>query len=396
MLGGGGMETGLLDYNKNQQYVINLYEHKDKIAIFGSGKLGADLLPTLKYYGLFRAFIDNDTVKQSDGYMGERVLKIDEYLQTYPDDYIVIAATRENTLAIRKQLEEKGREIETDFVYMDVFLALHMPILSFYRYGKLFVELSQICVTERCTLKCVNCAHACNRAPKNMEDLSIEMVKKSADYYFKNVDITKEFVLIGGEPFLYKRLDEAIEYIGSRYRDKMIMFSITTNGTVLPSDYIISKIKKYDITVRISDYSSTLPNLKGAYDRLKMKLKDIKTVVLDTEKDKWFDYGFGKVDNGDNPVKLHNIFKTCATPCREIRGSKYYFCVMARSVAENTGTNIGLNEYFEMDREFDKEELLRFGMGIVEKGYLSMCRYCRGADSIKFRIPAAIQDYEGV
>ena len=385
------MDTALSVYNQNRQNIINLYDRKDKIAIFGNGKLGADLFPTLKQYGLFRAFIDNDIVKQSNGYIGERVLKIDEFFHAYPDDYVVIAATRENTLAIERQLEEMGKEKGTDFISIDVFLAKHLPILSFYRYGKLFVELSQISVTERCTLRCVNCAHACNQVSKSAEDMPLDMVKSSADLYFKNVDITKEFVLIGGEPFLYRHLDEAIEYIGSRYRDKIIMFSITTNGTVLPSDYIISLIKKYDITVRISDYSSTLPNLTWAYDRIKSKLKDIKTIVLDTKKDKWFDYGFGKVDNGSDAAVLKKVFENCATPCREIRGEKFYYCVMARSVSENTGMNIGLDEYLDLNSVHSKDNILEFEMGIIKNGYLSMCRFCRGANAQNFLIDAAVQ-----
>lgn len=38
-----------------------------------------------------------------------------------------------------------------------------------------------------------------------------------------------------------------------------------------------------------------------------------------------------------------------------------------------------------------RRELLEFIMGYSEKGYLDMCRYCHGAESYEYPIPAAEQ-----
>ena len=40
----------------------------------------------------------------------------------------------------------------------------------------------------------------------------------------------------------------------------------------------------------------------------------------------------------------------------------------------------------------DKKQLFEFEMGYSEKGYLDMCRFCRGREAMNYRIPAAVQE----
>jgi hypothetical protein len=376
--------------NKCQKITEYLSTGK-KIALFGCGKIGTEFYEVLKKYDIFDAFVDNDENKQKNGYNDEVVWSLSEYLSKHPQVYIVITVGKEKLVEIEEELKRYGLTQERDFIFIDDFLSDIFPYVSYHLYHKLFVGLAQICVTERCTLKCKKCAHACNLVPHDKEDMLIDEVKKSADCFFSNVDIINEFVLIGGEPLLYKNLDEAIEYIGSRYRDKMIRFCITTNGTVMPGDGLLQLLKKYNMTLRVSDYSSSIPNLRKTYEALYKKLEGYSIIIQDSAIGFWFDYGFGQVNNGWDESILRKVFSTCKTPCREIRGEKYYYCVMARSVSENMGLNIGLDEYYDLSGNVNKEELLAFEMGYIKKGYLSMCRICRGADSWNHQIPIAEQ-----
>lgn len=66
-------------------------------------------------------------------------------------------------------------------------------------------------------------------------------------YFFSKVNYIHEFVLIGGEPLLYKYLADAVEYIGSKYRNQMSVFSITSNGTITPSKDLLEKCKEYGV-----------------------------------------------------------------------------------------------------------------------------------------------------
>ncbi len=373
--------------------IVEKFNRIENIAIFGCGILGKGMLPVLENYGLFDAFIDNDTAKQINGWNGYKVWDIQEYITDTTGKYIVIAANDANTREIEALLISKGLEKGKDFTDENSFMTYEFPILSFYKYNKIFVYLSQICLTERCTLKCTKCAHACNNVPINSSDESFDNIRSSADYFFNTVDFVKEFVLIGGEPLLSSELKKAIEYIGGNYRDRISTFGITTNGTILPDRELLELCRLYKITFQVSDYSDTIPKLKPRYKLFYDSIDGIDSIVWKTNnKDSWFDYGFFEVDNGDDENKLIRIFDGCRTPCREIRGNKYYYCVMARSVPENTDKNIGLEEYFDMSGEVNKKEFVEFELGYSTKGYLSMCRYCRGKESQLHSIPAAVQD----
>ena len=64
---------------------------------------------------------------------------------------------------------------------------------------------------------------------------------------------------------------------------------------------------------------------------------------------------------------------------------------MARSVADNLGMDIGQQDYIDLATIQDRSILLEFQMGFSDKGYLEMCRYCRGAEAKNYLIPAAEQ-----
>ncbi len=378
------------DYAKD---IIEKFENGQQIILFGAGQRGEELRKILEYYDIFGGFIDNDPVKQEKGCEGVRVSSLEAYQKQGKNEWIVITASDSNSNTIAGQLERSGYEYGMNFFYYEEFLKDIFPILSFYYYQKLFVYLAQISVTERCTLHCKKCAHACHKVDVTAEDMTLNMAKKSADYFFQYVDVVNEFVLIGGEPLLYGSLGELVDYIGTNYREKILTFSITTNGTIIPSDKLIELCKKYHVTVRVSDYSDTLPRLKQRYELLYEKLSEVEVAVWKTEKENsWFDYGFEEVERGEDITLITEAFNKCRTECREIRGSRYYYCVMSRTVPENMGWTIGKDDYLELRDLENKKVFFEYQQGFSDKGYVDLCRHCRGAEAPQFLIPAAEQE----
>lgn len=309
--------------------------------------------------------------------------------------FIVVCVNKKNYADIEAQLTGKGLREGIDFIGHTEFFSKIFPMLLMYRYQQILLPLAQISLTERCTLKCKKCAHACNLVSPNTEDLSIEQVQNSAKFLFSFVEYVQNFVLIGGEPFLYKDLEKAINYIGTNYRERINHLSITTNGTITPSEEILLLCKKYDVFISISNYSKTLPRLKSQHVKLIAALKrhGIKYGLGNQDAD-WMDYGFDYLDRRGTSEQLIDIFDACQTPCHEVRGEKFYFCVMARSVAENMKKNVGQEDYLDLsilNPETDKKIFFEYIMGYSEKGYLDMCNYCHGAETIKYPIPVAEQ-----
>lgn len=201
-------------------------------------------------------------------------------------------------------------------------------------------------------------------------------------------------MLIGGEPLLYKHLTEAVEYIGKKYRNQMIRFCITTNGTILPQEELLDVCRKFGVMFRISNYSEQVPYLNDKYQTLTQTLSanEVWYAIADPD-GSWMDYGFDYMDRSCDDEGLQKVFEACRTPCREIRGGRYYFCVMARSVSENMGFGVGEDDFLDLEKLHGdyKKILMEFELGYSEKGYLDMCRHCNGADAKDLTIPVAEQ-----
>lgn len=376
-----------------QRYMKVFKDHGEKIYIFGAGYLGSEIRNIVGHLECLAGYIDNDVKKQNSGVNGVPVLSLEQYMSLNQKGIIVIAVEK-YVSEIEKQLGDRGLFKEDNYFIWDDFLKRVLPLLMTYHYDFSYVELAQISVTERCSLRCRKCAHACNYVPKDAKDLTIEEVYQSADAFFSKVDLCREFVLIGGEPLLYRYLTEAVCYIGKKYRSQMIRFCITTNGTILPQKELLGACRKYDVMFRISNYSGQVPYLEEKYKTLTETLSanGVRYAIADPD-GSWMDYGFDYMDRGCSDEGLREVFDACQTPCREIRGSRYYYCVMARSVSENMGFGVGEDDFLDLDKLWGdyKKVMLEFELGCSEKGYLDMCRHCNGADAKNLPIPAAEQ-----
>lgn len=387
--------------NKGHQFfhmenIIKKTHIDEGLYLFGAGLIGCDVAKKLKKTGLIKAFVDNDRNKQGTVNDGIEVISFERYQEYHFPGFMIICASEKNRTMIEKQLMESGMKEGEDFIYCKEFIQKRMiPYCYFFAVDMIYMPLIQISLTERCTLRCRKCAHACNLVEKNRTDLSFEDVKKSSDELFRLVDFCDEFVLIGGEPLLYEGLDKCIDYIGSNYRDKINIFSITTNGTLLPDSKLLNECHRWNVVFRISDYSVSLPRLKKRYEQLTQLLTENGIVFFVSKPDFWIDYGFDTVDNGSDGELLEKIFDRCSTPCHEVRGNKYYQCVMARSVSENMKNGlIGKNDYYDLasiKSEDDRTLFFEYIMGYSDKGFLDMCRYCRGMDVENYPIKVAEQ-----
>ena len=362
-----------------------------KVYIFGAGLVGKREAELYKKLECLEGFIDNDKNKIGLDYEGCKVISFDEYLNKR-DGFIIIGVGRKNKASVIQQMELAGLVRDKDFFELQDFEDIILPLLE-YNNDLVYVKLAQISLTERCTLHCKKCAHGCYAVPPTKADLQISEVYRSADAFFGIVDYIQEFVLIGGEPFLYREMDKAISYIGDKYREKIGIFSITTNGTIIPNEEIMRLCNKYDVTIRISNYQIAIPGLKKQYELLTNILSDHGVrYYLGAENHQWMDYGFDYVNHGGEEDKLIEVFDKCKTPCREIRGDRYYYCVMARTVSENLGFNNGKEDYLDLRKNNgNKKIFIEFERGFSDKGYLDMCNYCHGAEVVNHLIPVAEQ-----
>lgn len=384
------------EYDEEAADLLKRYDESGKkIWVFGAGLLGASWRALFEdpVYDCFAGYIDNDSDKQKNGKDGAKVISLDTYLAQSVRGLIVVAADARNIPNIVKQLEEAGLVAEQDFYTYSQFDVRIFPILSFYVHNRLYAYQVALSVTNRCTLRCKYCMRACHNVDRNEEDMNIDMAKHSVDAFFAQVDRIGTFDLTGGEPLLYENIDELIEYAGEKYRTRMSHMQIFTNGTIIPSVTTLELCNKYNIKLCISNYSGTLPQLKHQYDKLCDILTehDISFFLIDRTSELWFDRKTGRINRQAYAAELIKIFDECGILCKEIRGSKLYYCAAARSTSDNLHLGIGTEDYLDLSMEQNKAVILEFLMGYSEKGYLDMCNHCLGNDKKLPRIPAAEQ-----
>ena len=367
----------------------------EKIYVFGAGKIGKVTGLSLAAFGLLGGYIDNNRTRQGTEFLNKPIVSLEDYLSQEDEPAIVVACAKKHELEIEQQLKQNQLVWGKDYFFSEEFHKRILPIIATLYFDKVYMQLAQITLTERCSLKCKKCAHACYNVDSSNQDLTLDQVHKSADSFFAKVDFINEFVLIGGEPLLYKDLSNVIAYIGERYRSQMAIFCITTNGTIVPDEEVLQACQKYKVLFRISNYAKAIPRLKESHQKLIQVLEKYDIGYrLSAEDASWIDYGFEYLNKELDEEKLTETFDKCLTPCREIRENRLYFCVMARSVSDNLHFDEGKDDYLDLDQlngENYKRELMEFNLGYSEKGYLDMCHSCHGMDAVNYPIPVAEQ-----
>jgi len=104
------------------------------------------------------------------------------------------------------------------------------------------IKLVQWDITGNCNLKCRYCRE---KRTSNLPDLAIEKIRGIVDQF---TEIKVKMVSIaGGEPLLFKKLPEVLEYL----KGKVGAIGLTTNGTLI-SKSNIGFIKEYVDGVQVS------------------------------------------------------------------------------------------------------------------------------------------------
>ncbi len=119
-------------------------------------------------------------------------------------------------------------------------------------------RLSQLIlqVTQQCNLRCSYCVYGGmyeNRHHTN-KSMSFELAKKSIDFFLQHSYETNNLVVsfYGGEPLLnIKLMKQCVEYVSENVDGKDVLYTVTTNGTLL-TDEIMEFLEKYNFSTLIS------------------------------------------------------------------------------------------------------------------------------------------------
>ncbi len=177
-----------------------------------------------------------------------------------------------------------------------------------------------VLLTTACNLNCKDCADLMSYRPNAYypSKLAIEDLQKILD----SVDKIAEVLLIGGEIMLYRELPEVLSFCLNN--EKIDRVTITTNGTLMPSDKILRLMESPKAVMRISGYDR---NVAPNRPRIIETIKEHGILLEDLEGMFWGDMG----DNSHRhrtKKEMEFMFENCCmADCIGIgQDGKVFFC----------------------------------------------------------------------
>lgn len=332
--------------------------------------------------------IDNNPLKEGTEYRGIRILPWDAVKNDISSRKIVVTTRYRQYYKITKSLEAEGYIYGTDFCNIKEFI----PEWYWKNRAECCLYTVDMTVSAKCNFKCKNC-NMFMPYYKTDSRYSLDELKTNIDQFFKVVDYVCYIGFIGGEPLLFTQLAELIEYVKANYSDKAGNFTIHTNGSIKPSENLVNVIKKYNITVAVSDYGEQSPCRDKMLDTITyLREQGVYTDVRASLE--WRDVGFPTNPNHFSDEEIKHHMKSCSADWRGINDGKFYYCNIAWSAEKAGLATLEPDDYLVMeelakDISKGKEQLLKLSEGYFDKGYMSFCRKCGGCgvDNTKLVVP---------
>ena len=394
----------LLDINKKNDYLSKL--SRKTVVIFGASHVGMIVLYALKKKSIeITCFCDNKMEKQNTFFCGVPVISVEDLAKLHPGASVFISSIQFDGIA--SQLMDKGYtdiyncvdllqglEIEGNFPIsfelltraLDTYM---LVFLSKYRKNFLSIHSLDLVVTEKCSLKCKDCANLMQyyEKPKDSDE---KMLIEALHRIFQAVDYVHEFRVIGGEPFMYNNLRSILYHLSTLSKYSRIL--IYTNGTMVPNNDLFCGYDTANVEVIIADYG----DLSKKIVQLKEKLT-VQKICYDVVKfDKWMDCAVIKYHDRTEDELKFLYYNCCAKTTFTLLHGKLYSCPFSANAynlraipSQPNGWQDGidcLNNNVKID-----ELKARIKKLYLETDYIHACKYCNGRDYSVTEIPSAIQ-----
>jgi len=375
-------------------------EGDQKILIYGAAVYGEIALRGLEILGLKpECFIDRGHAGEE--YFGLNIISPNE-LNNYKDAVIIIASLNYfgEMLEYLKSLNISQYYDMEDLMQLDYshsglseyaleevqHYEKYQVTIENYEKNALVINHCEIVVTEKCTLRCRDCANLMQYY-KKPESFDIGEIIHDFNNFLQTIDILCELRILGGEPFICKELAVLLnEYIKC---DKIKRITIYTNATIIPDQNIINVLTDKKIAVHLSNYGAC----SGKVKQLEKIFSENHVIYYIHRYEKWRDFG-GLEKRNYTKEQATQLYQTCFTGrCYTFYRGKLYLCPRSAH-----GEQLGIfqnkqDEYIDfrdinVAKDIKRDELKKL---LVNVKTLTACDYCNGESIYSKEIDAAIQ-----
>lgn len=374
----------------------NIASKYDEIFIYGFGLAGKWLQENLGHSA--KSFIDTDHKKKGEIFNGVGVITYEQALSQVGSGALII-----NTVIDIQDVSDLIKRIKHDAalplgLYLDDieimdsdgireskdFLRYSLEAVrkchqGYFNEDKLFLRSVDLVITEKCSLKCVDCSNLMQYYEKPI-DVDFSEIKGDFEKLLENVEFIYEVRLIGGEPFMNKEIYAILEYLLKI--DKIEKIVIYTNATIPIKDDKLNILKDKKIIFSVTDYGEISKNTP----KVLRQLTDYGLTCRVHRPEYWTDSG--KIHYHNRSEKeLEEIFdQCCGKNLTTLSSGRLYRCPFAAN-ADRLGAipSDRRNSVLVTDSELQIKNYTR------EINYLPACNYCNGRSFDSPMIIPAIQ-----
>lgn len=237
-----------------------------------------------------------------------------------------------------------------------------------------------------CNLNCKFCAAGVPYF-RNLITHTVEEMMDMVSRLLNIVDRIHHIGISGGEPLLYKNLPVLINEL-MKFKDQFDLIEIVTNGTMVPSEELISSVKKcgkkfwrFMVDDYGRDISKKVPEIVDVLEKNQIEYRVNDYWSENMWYDGWADTG-SYMEDLHTPEEAAEILKKCAFSAREfcynIHGGIADPC--GKNYARiDAGLEVNPDEYIDLyDDSLTAEEQREKIARINNATYLDFCRHCNG------------------
>lgn len=405
------------------KFIPSKYDAKKKLILFGAGNLGILAIEALKQFNIKpNFFYDNSLKKQNKTFHNIKIINEKE-LEDIAENSIVILCNNyiDATLDFLAKYKFNKAFDVSDILMNHNFNVKELlkiqeenlqlgplkPLLDHKRViglhantysnskndydEKFLIKYLDIVVTERCSMKCIDCSNLMQyyTKPKNS---NFEELKFSLERLMKIVQGIYEFRVIGGEPFINRELDKILSLMVSYEHLQNIV--IYTNAQHIPTGNTLEVLKNPKIKLDITNYRKV--NRSAKHDRLIKVLQENNINYVTHVANIWTDSGRVKFRNLDEANLKDMFMNCCVNDVLSLLNGKIYRCPFSanahnlKAIPDDERDIVNISDP-KINDDIIKEQLLSLYTRKDRKDYISACNYCGGRDHNTPVIKAATQ-----
>lgn len=394
-----------MSFSKQEQYqqkaslseLMELSMDNSKIYIYGNGGAGRWLWRNLEVLGVeIEAFIDTDVKKVTENFGFKTISVADSEKEIGLDDLLIIGAVDIHEILIIKQqthlkglrwlslgkFVKEGLESKSlpqpegfDEYAVGVVTDCHTRLLD---PEDVFLRSVDIMITEKCSLKCQDCANLMQYYEKP-KDSTLDGIIRSVRWLSEVVDGVYEFRLIGGEPFMNKGIYNIIEQLlDFEIFNKLVIY---TNGMVPLKTNSRDLLVNDRVVFSVTDYGSLAKNT-GKFIK---QLEEWGCIFRVHPPEHWTDSGRIKRQNRTDIANQKIFDECCGKNLWTLSDQGFGRCPFAINAA-----HLGAID-FESDSVVPVGDVTKLREYILNGKFLPACDLCNGRSFSSPQIVPAIQ-----